>query len=74
MATGDLSLAETNDGSSSGQSARRGEGRFASEGMATTAALVMLARLLARQAAAEALQAAASDDHSAEPTAVEIQR
>jgi hypothetical protein len=42
--------------------------------MATTAALVMLARLLARQAAAEALQAAASDDHSAEPTAVEIQR
>ena len=73
MATGDLSLAETNDSSSSGQSARRGEGRFASEGMAT-AALVMLARFLARQAAAEALQAAASDDHSAEPTPVEIER
>ena len=75
MATGDLALAETSDGGSSVPSARRGQdrrdGSTASERMAT-AGLVILARLLARQAAAEALQAA--DHHDAEPAPEEIQR
>jgi hypothetical protein len=75
VATGDLALAETSDGGSSGPSARRGhdrrDGRTASERMAR-AGLVILARLLARQAASEALQAA--DHHGAEPAPEETTR